>query len=184
MLALLIIAYILGAIPFGKLFCQLGGSDIQKRGSGNIGYANVLRIMGWKYAIPTLVCDILKGFAPTYVAYQTLGPEPAFAVGCAAIIGHVYPIWLKFRGGKGVATGLGVLLVYAPLPAIIGTAAYFSLTHAIRSQSSFASIISASIAIGGFVALSPNSWWMGVILLGMALFTLRQNLFGRVPDYG
>ena len=174
MILWLILAYFSGSIPYGKLFCLLGGVDIQKRGSGNIGYANVLRIMGWRTA---------KGFVPTYCAYQLLGPAAAFWVGIAAILGHIFPLWLRFRGGKGIATGLGVLLVFAPLPALIGTVLYFGLTAA-RNHSSLASIMSALVAIGGFIILEPSFWWMGVILVVMAVYTLRQNFFGKVPNYG
>lgn len=183
MISWIILAYLSGSIPFGKLFCLLGGVDIQKRGSGNIGYANVQRIMGWKFAIPTLVFDIAKGALPTYFAFITTDHYFAFFVGVSAILGHIYPIWLKFRGGKGVATGLGVLLVYAPLPAVIGTIVYFSLLG-MSHRSSLASLVGALIAIGGMIYLQPQLWWMGLILIAMALFTLRQNLFGRVPDHG
>lgn len=183
MISWIILAYLSGSIPFGKLFCLLGGVDIQKRGSGNIGYANVQRIMGWKFAVPTLICDVAKGAVPTFLAYTFTDYYFAFFVGVAAIIGHIYPIWLKFHGGKGVATGLGVILVFAPIPAIIGTIVYFVLLG-MSHRSSLASIVSACIAIGGMALLQPASWWMGLILIAMALFTLRQNFFGKVPDHG
>lgn len=183
MLFWLILAYFSGAIPFGKLFCLIGGVDIQKRGSGNIGYANVQRIMGWKYAVPTLLFDIAKGFIPTYLAYTHLDPVVAFWIGFTAIVGHIYPVWLKFKGGKGVATGLGILLVFAPIPALIGTIIYFALLHA-SHRSSLASIISATVALSGFVYMHPHFWWMALLLILTALFTLRQNFFGKVPDHG
>lgn len=183
LLAFFVGAYLLGSIPFGKLFCLIGGIDIQKRGSGNMGYANVQRIMGWKYGIPTLICDIAKGAVPVTVVLALYDVRWAFWVGCAAIVGHIFPIWLKFRGGKGVATGLGLAAVLTPIYAIIGTAAYVTLINLSR-RSSTASLVGIGIVAGGLLVSYPAYWWMGPVLMAMALYALRQNLFGKVPDYG
>jgi len=116
----LLIGYLFGSIPFGLILTRLGGlGDVRKIGSGNIGATNVLRTGNKKLAAATLLADLLKGFFPVYIAghvfYQTYlipeaswGPMPAAALG--AVVGHCYPVWLKFKGGKGVATNAGVSL--------------------------------------------------------------------------
>lgn len=183
MLIWFIIAYLSGSVLYGKLFCSLGGVNIQKRGSGNAGYANVLRIMGWRYALPTLLCDVAKGAIPTYFVLSSYGIIWAFWVGVAAIIGHIFPLWFKFRGGKGVATGLGLLLVVASIPAAVGAGVYFVVNH-ITSKSSLASLVGGISMVLVILLIIPNLWWMGIILLAMMVVTLRDNLFGEVPDYG
>lgn len=102
------LGYILGSIPFGLLFSKMAGlGDVRKIGSGNIGATNVLRTGNKKIAALTLLCDLLKGTAAVLIALH-LSPSSAFFAGFAAIIGHIFPVWLKFKGGKGVATSLGV----------------------------------------------------------------------------
>lgn len=95
-----------GSVPFGYLAGRVRGLDIRTRGSGNIGFTNVQRTMGWAWAIPVLVLDVAKGLVPTALA-SSLGLLPAL-VGLGAILGHVFTPWLRFNGGKGVATTIGV----------------------------------------------------------------------------
>src|SRR6478735_119893 len=99
MISLMLIAYLAGSIPTGKIVGAFYHVDIQKRGSGNIGFANVRRILGWRAGIITLVVDIAKGFFPTLLALQLITPGAAFFVGLAAILGHIFPVWLSFKGG-------------------------------------------------------------------------------------
>jgi len=112
---LCICSYLLGSIPFGKLVAHRHGIDIQKVGSGNIGFANVVRALGFKPALPVLVGDSLKGFVPTYIALVYFGQTMAMIVGTIAILAHIFPVWLRFRGGKGIATGLGVMIAISPM---------------------------------------------------------------------
>ncbi len=114
-------AYFLGSIPFGLIISKMVGKDIRKEGSGNIGATNVLRVLGWKYGLPVFLLDISKGFLPAFYVWEYTDADLYIAMlaGIAAIIGHIFPVYLKFKGGKGVATGLGVFLGLAPLPAII-----------------------------------------------------------------
>jgi acyl phosphate:glycerol-3-phosphate acyltransferase len=117
---LILFAYLTGSIPIGVLLARLKGKDPRKTGSGNIGATNVMRSVGKALGIVTLVGDILKGFVPTFIAIR-LG-MPAFIivlVGLAAFSGHLFPIFLKFQGGKGVATGAGVFLATSPLVILI-----------------------------------------------------------------
>jgi len=118
---LLAAAYILGSIPFGLILAKLfAGSDIRKSGSGNIGATNVARVVGPSAGILTLVLDVAKGSAAVWLAGRFTG-QSSTAMTLAAIavlLGHCFPVWLKFKGGKGVATALGVFLMLAPLAAL------------------------------------------------------------------
>ena len=120
-LGLALLAYFLGSIPFGLVVSRsLGGPDPRGLGSGNLGTANLYRLLGLKAAVLTFLGDVLKGALPVLLAGFWLAPlgawrESAVAVvGGAAVLGHVFPIYLKFRGGKGVATTFGVVAVLAP----------------------------------------------------------------------
>src|SRR5713226_10429300 len=105
------LGYLLGSIPFGLLLTKLAGlGDIRAIGSGNIGATNVLRTGNKGIAAATLVGDLLKGTVAVLLADYFLGPDAALAAGLGAFLGHVFPIWLRFKGGKGVATYVGVAL--------------------------------------------------------------------------
>src|SRR4051812_45393474 len=107
----LVFGYLLGSIPFGLILTKLGGAgDVRSIGSGNIGATNVLRTGRKGLAAATLLLDALKGTAAVLVAAQLLGPEPALTAALGAFLGHTFPAWLRFRGGKGVATFIGVLV--------------------------------------------------------------------------
>ena len=119
---LTIIAYLFGAIPFGLLVAKSKGVDIRSQGSGNIGATNVLRVIGKGWGIFTLILDALKGFIPAFF-FPMLGkldPEWGVLFGLAAIVGHTFPVYLKFKGGKGVATSAGMLLGVAPVAVGVG----------------------------------------------------------------
>ncbi|GAB4256829.1 MAG: glycerol-3-phosphate 1-O-acyltransferase PlsY [Deferrisomatales bacterium] len=123
-----VFAYLLGSIPTGVLVARaLGRGDPRAAGSGNIGATNVGRTLGRKAGVITLVGDVLKGFVPTAWAYGAFhSPAAVAAVGLAAFLGHLYPVYLGFKGGKGVATGLGVFLALAP-----GSVAWAALVFAL-----------------------------------------------------
>ncbi len=182
MVAIAVLAYFCGSIPFGKIIAASFGIDIQKRGSGNIGFANVLRVLGWKAAVPVLLLDALKGFIPTFIAAWLFGIPTAFVIGMCAIVGHLFPVWLRFKGGKGIATGLGVLLGATPLVGIIAFLVYI-LSSAFLRNSSYASITAGLSVIVSGIVLYPAYFWAYVLLLLIALWTLRKNLFGSVPNY-
>src|SRR5271170_7753963 len=113
-LAALGFGYLAGSIPFGLIITRLAGiEDIRSIGSGNIGATNVLRTGRKELAAATLVCDALKGTLAVLIARYFGGPELAVIAGFGAFLGHLFPVWLKFRGGKGVATFIGILLGFA-----------------------------------------------------------------------
>jgi len=120
-------AYVVGSIPTGLLVARARGVDLRAVGSGNIGATNVARALGRGWAIAVLVCDALKGFVPVFVGRHFLPQLPAGAValaGLAAIVGHMFTVFLKGRGGKGVATSLGVALAISPPAALCGLGLY------------------------------------------------------------
>ncbi len=134
----LVAAYLIGSIPTGVLFGRLAGRDPREEGSGNIGASNVARVLGKKWGAATLIVDVAKGAMPVYLTQHYAAPDVALAAGGLAVLGHCYPIWLKFAGGKGVATAFGVMLPVLPVIAMIAamtwiTVIYFTRTPAIGS---------------------------------------------------
>lgn len=144
-----LLSYLLGAIPFGLLIGRMAGIDVRQQGSRNIGATNVSRILGKKLGFFTLILDLLKGFTPLLVADYFL-PESSqkllFVSGCgvAAVIGHMYPVYLRFKGGKGVATGLGVFLFLSPL-AILISLVLFIATVALTGFVSAGSLLASAL---------------------------------------
>ncbi|MDK1385079.1 glycerol-3-phosphate 1-O-acyltransferase PlsY [Sinorhizobium sp. 8-89] len=134
-LACLVFGYLLGSIPFGLVLTRMAGvGDVRKIGSGNIGATNVLRTGNKKLAAATLLLDALKGTAAAVVA-SLWGIEAGIAAGLAAFLGHLYPIWLSFKGGKGVATYIGVLLGLAPVMVVVFGAIWLTMAKVTRYSS-------------------------------------------------
>jgi len=167
------IGYGLGSIPFGYVLVRMiRGQDIRDSGSGNIGATNVSRtspVLG----VVTLLLDALKGVIAVVVAHQLL-PESrvgAAVAALAAVAGHIFPIWLKFRGGKGVATGLGAFLVIAPKAVLITAGIFFAIVTAFRYVS-----LGSVIAVAAFPVLA---WFLGTdrdLPAGMALIVVASLL--------
>lgn len=173
--ALLLIGYLLGSIPFGKLVGLARGVDIQKHGSGNIGFANAVRVLGWRLGAIVLVGDVAKGYLAVSIASLYLEEFGLLLVGGAALLGHVYPVWLKFRGGKAIATGLGVLLVIAPVAAICGLLVYV-LAYVIGKNPGLASLSGAfSLPLWGVLFAPGLTLYFGCLAL-FAAYTHRSNI--------
>jgi len=138
-------AYLLGSVPTGLLLGKLYGIDVRQEGSGNIGATNIYRTVGRKVGIITLVGDCLKGMLPVLLAWKMGLAEPMQAwIGLAAFCGHVFSIFLLFKGGKGVATALGVYLALAPL-AVLGAVLIFVVLVLIWRYISLGSIVAAAV---------------------------------------
>lgn len=175
---LFISAYVLGSIPFGVLFARAKGVDIFAVGSGNVGATNVKRALGLGPAIVVFLLDVLKGFAPAFVAIRLLGSQEwAIGVGVAAILGHCYSPFLRFRGGKGIATGLGVLLGVTPWVAlcVLGVFLLSMLIHRWVSLSSLIAVATAPL----FGWLFKDSPWMFLFYAALLIFVVirhRENI--------
>jgi glycerol-3-phosphate acyltransferase PlsY len=141
-LLVILVSYILGSIPFGYIIAKIKGVDITKLGSGNIGATNVGRYLGKPYFFIVLFLDAIKGFIPTILFKLLFGLEYGILAGLFSVIGHSYSIFMKFKGGKGVATGLGVSIALIPIETIIGFGVWF-LVLMIFKIVALASIISA-----------------------------------------
>ncbi len=134
----LLICYVLGSIPVGLLVGYAAGVDVREHGSGNIGFTNVLRVCGKSWGIPVLILDMAKGFAPVFFLSGVLLEGGEYSAlwaaigGVVAVLGHNFPVWLKFKGGKGVATGAGVLAALMPVPFVIGLGIWIALVVAFR----------------------------------------------------
>jgi glycerol-3-phosphate acyltransferase PlsY len=144
-LAALAFGYLVGSIPFGVVLTRLAGTvDLRSIGSGNIGATNVLRTGHKGLAAATLVCDVLKGTVAVLVMDWLWGRDHALIAGLGAFLGHLFPVWLKFRGGKGVATYLGILLGLAPWPGAAAFAAIWLVVAALTRYSSLASLVASA----------------------------------------
>ncbi|NIA20916.1 MAG: glycerol-3-phosphate 1-O-acyltransferase PlsY [Anaerolineaceae bacterium] len=165
-------AYLLGSLPFGFLVGRLAGRDIREAGSRNIGATNCWRVCGWKYGLAAFLLDVAKGFAPTLAAYlmtrycglydQSALSEAArywliVIAGSSAIVGHVFPVFLGFRGGKAVATSLGVLLgLPAAMPLAVGAFAVWAVVFALTRYVSVASTVAALALMAGALTLDAR----------------------------
>lgn len=163
-------AYLLGAIPFGYIFYKFKKhKDIREYGSTNIGATNVMRLSGWKLALPVAVLDILKGAVPVFLAMK-LFPDPriAYIAGLCAILGHCFPVYIGFKGGKGVATTVGAYSVIANLPllCILGV---FIATVALTRYISLGSL-AAAFSFPIFAAILNGD--KNLIILGIVVFLL------------
>jgi len=178
-LILIIAAYLLGSVPTGLVLARLvGGVDIRTTGSGNIGATNVSRTLGWKVGVLTLVGDCLKGVLPVLLAYRLGFTEGWLALtGLAAFTGHIYTVFLRFKGGKGVATALGVFLALSPL-SVLAALAVFGLVFWKWRYVSLASI-SAAAAMPLLIALIDRRGLIflmsGVIAL-LVIWRHRENI--------
>jgi acyl phosphate:glycerol-3-phosphate acyltransferase len=176
MLFALALGYLLGSIPFGLILTRLGGKgDVRKIGSGSIGATNVLRTGSKPLAALTVILDCLKGTAAVLLAQRFIGPETGFAAAAGAIIGHLYPVWLKFRGGKGVATLFGVLIPLLWQVAVVYAAIWLLLLLTIR----ISSVAGVVAAISAPVTASIFRSSLFPLLLGFAVLVLwkhRENI--------
>lgn len=152
---LAIVSYLLGSIPFGLLIARSRGVDIRSHGSGNIGATNVFRVVGKGWGIFTFVLDALKGFVPAFVFPPIVNLDGEWGVlfGLAAILGHSFPVFLGFKGGKGVATSAGMLAGVAPLAVLVGFACW-AVCMVVSRYVSLSSIVAA-------IAVAITVWLQG-----------------------
>jgi acyl phosphate:glycerol-3-phosphate acyltransferase len=189
---LLLAAYLLGAFPSSYVVARmLRGIDLRQHGSGNLGATNAYRVLGWKAATPVFILDIAKGWFPTFFFARWDGAEDwrwSLAYGAAAIIGHVFSVYVRFKGGKGVATGAGVFIALAPLAVLVGLIIFATLVF-----------VTGTVSIGSLAAaaaLPITVWLLGspieVLALAFALSlfviyahrtNIRRLLRGEEPSF-
>ena len=169
--------YLAGSVPFGILISEiLGLGDLRKVGSGNIGATNVLRTGNKLAALLTLLFDFSKGICAVLITRQFLGEDAVQLSAFSALMGHCFPIWLRFRGGKGVATFLGAMLALSFIIGIICCLVWLFVA-VVRQMSSLASLTSsASAPIAAIFLDQPNIIILLVLLVGIVLFRHKQNI--------
>lgn len=173
-----LLGYLAGSVPFAFLLARRAGIDVRVAGSGNVGAANVLRTTGAWRGVVVMALDVAKGAAAVLIVHLAAGGASLAALtGAAAIVGHIYPVWLRFHGGKGVAVAAGVFSVLAPIATGVAAALFF-VTVWITRYVSLGSIAAT-------LALPPVAWWAGApraVVLAAAgtgaliLFRHRANL--------
>ena len=181
---LAVMSYLLGAVPFGLLIARLKGVDIRKVGSGNIGATNVLRAVGKPWGIATFACDALKGFLPAALFpivgnhfgadFQSL---ELWGVVCAvaAILGHNFPIYLGFKGGKGVATSAGALLGLAPLAVVIGLFVWAVFFFTLRYVSLASIVAASSVVVSAWVLYRDRDLLLPVVLTVLGSLVIARH---------
>ena len=178
----LLASYLVGAIPTSYLLSRLfAGIDLRQHGSGNLGATNLYRVLGWRYALPAAVVDIAKGFVPVVVFAPQVSDSQLFALACgvAAIIGHVFSVFVGFKGGKGVATAAGVMLGLAPL-ALTVSAVVWAVLVRVTGYVSLASIAAAAVLPLGVYLLedAPTPALLGIaaVIAAAVIILHRRNI--------
>jgi glycerol-3-phosphate acyltransferase PlsY len=178
---LILFAYLVGSIPIGVLLARLKGKDPRKTGSGNIGATNVMRSAGKVLGILTLLGDVLKGFIPTFIAMRLGVPDLFIAlVGLATFSGHLFPVFLKFKGGKGVATGAGVFLAIN-YPVILISFVIFVIVFFIWKYVSLGSLVGTAIIPLLFALLkAPLEYILFSLLIACCVFIKHKDNIKRL----
>ena len=180
LLAAAAFGYLIGSVPFGLLITRAAGlGDIRDIGSGNIGATNVLRTGNKAIAAATLACDILKGALPVWIVTFVGGPIGCLVAGFFAFVGHCYPAWLNFQGGKGVATFIGVLFGYNWLFAIVFAATWLATAAAFRF-SSLAALVATTIVPIAIWALGYGDYLVPVLAMGAMIFWRHRDNISRL----
>ena len=170
LLVAFVIGYLFGSIPFGLILTKLAGTpDLRTIGSGNIGATNVLRTGRKGLAAATLVLDALKGTVAVIISGYLGGPDAAMLAGLGAFLGHIFPVWLDFKGGKGVAVYIGILIGLIWPAAVVFCAIWLALAFAFRYSS--LSALTASVITPLFL------WWLGHVALAVLFTVLTVLLF-------
>lgn len=177
----LLASYLLGAIPTSYLVVRLvKGQDLRRLGSGNLGATNLYRVLGWRYAIPVALFDMLKGAVPVAVFGPRAGGDAVvpLLLGIAALLGHVFSVFVKFRGGKGVATGAGIVLGLAPW-AFLAAFGAWALVVGVSGYVSLGSILAAIVLPPAVYLLQPERRslvWLFAMLAALIVFFHRANI--------
>lgn len=175
-IALVLIAYLLGSVPTAYLLVRVAvGEDIRTRGSGNVGGTNALRTAGWRIGIAVTLIDVVKGVLAVWLM-RLYNPESGWVAAAvlAAVLGHCYPVWLKFRGGKGVATGFGAFLVIAPLSALAALGLWFVVLAIARWVSLASMVASAAFPLLLKLIDRPDLRTLAAVSVAAVVIVLRH----------
>ncbi|WP_299865049.1 glycerol-3-phosphate 1-O-acyltransferase PlsY [uncultured Hoeflea sp.] len=177
MLGALLFGYLCGSVPFGLILTRMAGlGDVRNIGSGNIGATNVLRTGNKKLAAATLLADALKGTVAVIAAREFAGLEAALISGLGAFLGHLYPVWLKFKGGKGVATYLGVLLGLAPLIVLVFAAIWLGMAKLFRYSSLAALAAAVATPVALYLSGRPGVASLFVVMSAITILKHHENI--------
>lgn len=171
---ILLLAYLIGSIPFALIVGKLaGGVDVRNYGSGNLGGTNAFRVLGWKVGVSVILADIIKGVLATYLGLKLGGELVGILAGVSAAVGHCYPLFAGFKGGKGVAVGAGIYIVLAP-KSIFLAAIVFILTLLISKYVSLSSIL-AALTIGLSTLVFKSSLFLTVLTWLLVIFVVYRH---------
>ena len=168
------VAYLIGTFPSASIVARANGVDIRTVGSGNPGASNVTRVLGWRKGLWVFVLDAAKGALAAGLGLWAAGRPAGYVLGAAAVIGHVFPVWQRFRGGKGVATGGGVFAVLSPIVFVVITVVW-AVVSKLTKKASLASIIAIALLPIG-VAVARRSWWEVLATIGLCLLVMARHL--------
>jgi glycerol-3-phosphate acyltransferase PlsY len=168
------LAYLIGTFPSASLIARANGVDIRTVGSGNPGASNVTRMLGWRKGVWVFALDAAKGALAAGLGLWAGGRPGGYLLGAAAIVGHVFPIWSRFRGGKGVATGGGVLAVLAPIT-FVTLVVVWAVLLKFTGKASVASIVAVAIVPIG-IAVESGAWWEVAAVLGLGVLVMARHL--------
>ena len=192
---LVLLSYVIGATPTSYWLGKwVYGEDLREAGSGNLGATNTFRVLGWKAALPVMVVDVTKGWFPAWYFPRIDGQEAwawVLAYGALAVVGHVFSFWVRFRGGKGVATSAGVLIALAPKAVLAALVAWLLVLAAVRIVS--VASLAAAVTIPTWLFFRPGAGGAALLAftIAMALFVfwahrsnIRRLLAGTEPRIG
>jgi glycerol-3-phosphate acyltransferase PlsY len=171
---IVLLAYLIGSIDFGVVLPRIAGVDIYEVGSGNPGASNVLRTMGKRWGAVVMLADLVKGLVAVLIADQVAGEVAGYAAMFAVVFGHCYPIWHRFRGGKGVAAALGALLWLQPIAGVIAVLVWGTVV-AVWRIASIASLLTVAIASVAVPLLGTDGWSLAWFYATMVLIVYRHR---------
>jgi len=174
----ILLGYAIGSVPFAFLLARREGIDVRVAGSGNVGAANVVRTSGLPLGVTVMALDITKGAATVLAAYVAAGSVPSMAAaGVAAVVGHVYPVWLRFHGGKGVAVAAGAFAILAPFATVAATLVFFAAVAATRVVSLGSVAATLTLPPAAWLAGAPRSVLVAATgIAALILFRHRANV--------
>ena len=171
---MLVVAYLIGTFPSARLVAAANGIDIRAVGSGNPGASNVQRVLGWRRGLYVFALDAAKGAIAAGLGLIVDDRPLAYAMVAAAVIGHVFPVWTRFHGGKGVATGGGGFAVLAPIAFVLLVALWYVVSRVSKKASLASIVVVALVPVG--VGISNGSWWEVFATAGICGLVMARHL--------